>query len=124
MRTINPSGAWISLITLSMGTEALILGDGASKAFSNLGGSVMIRVMGACFVVGAVLLFWGIWRDDEFWRSISCIPLGLGMGIYSTGAFLGLHSQGLISGQLSLMMLGIFFIHIGTILKATRKKKG
>jgi hypothetical protein len=120
---LNPSSTWTSLMMTSTGITALVLGEGASKAFTNLGGATMIRLMGAFLLVGGVMLFYGTWKDDEFWRAVSCIFTGLGTAIYCMGVVLGLHNQGLVSGQLSLCLAGLFAIHLLTVLRATRKKK-
>lgn len=104
-----------------VGTVSLILGDGASKSFSNLGGSTIIRVMGVFMVVGGGLIISSILNSNFARETLGLALSALGAAIYGGGVILGLHAQGLVAGigytGITLTLLGrIFFL-----VQATRK---
>lgn len=110
----------LPLALMCVGAVSLILGEGASKSFSNLGGSTMIRVMGVFMIVGSFLILSSIVKTD-FAREVLGLALSaLGAAIYGGGVVLGLHAQGLVAGigytGITLTLLGrIYFL-----LRATR----
>lgn len=118
-KTQTPVILPISLICV--GIVSLVLGDGASKAFDNLGGGGLIRLMGGFMIVGGVLIISSILKNN-FAREVLGLALAaLGAAIYGGGVILGLHAQGLVSGigytGITLTLLGrIFFL-----IQATRK---
>jgi hypothetical protein len=94
----SPPLTVIMFTLIIVGLAAIILGDGASKAFANLGGSVIIRIMGSLLIIGAGLVIVGIGRNNAFIEVSGLLLALLGTSIYGCGAILGLHSQGLVSG--------------------------
>jgi hypothetical protein len=105
----------LPLALTTVGIVALILGEGASKAFADLGGSTVIRVMGVFMIIGGVLIVSSI-LNANYPREVLGLSLAaLGAAIYGGGVVLGLHSQGLVSGigyaGITLTLLGrIYFL--------------
>lgn len=101
---------------ICVGAVALVLGEGASKAFANLGGSVAIRVMGVLMLVGGGLIIASILKRNYYPMELAGLVIAaLGAAIYGGGVVLGLHSQGLVSGigysGITLTLLGrVFFL--------------
>jgi hypothetical protein len=87
----------LSAALLAVGIVALILGDGASKSFANLGGAVVIRIMGALLVIGGSLTLSSLVKASAMREVCGLVFLALGAAIYGGGVMLGLHNQGLIS---------------------------
>lgn len=96
--TVRPTAVTIPVVMLPIGVIALILGDDASRAFANLGGGLLIRVMGAAMVTGSTLVIVSILRDDVFIEGLGLSLAALGAAIYGAGVILGLGSQGLVAG--------------------------
>lgn len=118
-KTQTPVILPISLICV--GIVSLVLGDGASKAFDNLGGGALIRLMGVFMIVGGVLIISSILKNNFAREVLGLAFAALGAAIYGGGVILGLHSQGLVSGigytGITLTLLGrIYFL-----VQATRK---
>jgi hypothetical protein len=88
----------LTIALFIVGVLALALGSGASKAFSDLGGSTILRVMGGLLVAGAVLVTSSVISSNALREVLGLVLMALGSSIYSGGALLGLGSQGLISG--------------------------
>jgi uncharacterized membrane protein len=112
-KTQTPVILPISLIVV--GTVSLILGEGASKSFSNLGGATVIRIMGVFMVVGGVLIVSSILKSNYAREVLGLSLSALGAAIYGGGVILGLHAQGLVAGigytGITLTLLGrIFFL--------------
>lgn len=105
----------LPLALMCAGAVSVIMGDAASKSFSNLGGSTMLRVMGVFMVVGGFLILSSIVKTD-FAREVLGLALSaLGAAIYGGGVILGLHAQGLVAGigytGITLTLLGrIYFL--------------
>lgn len=115
----------VVVLMTSMGVESLILGDGVSAAFSHIGGSIIIRVMGTLMLSGAALLLYGGFKKDQLWENIGVMAIVTATAIYSFGVILGLHVQGLIAGQLSLLIAVTFGIQVmKTISAAGAQKSG
>lgn len=100
---------------LIVGIAALILGDGASKSFANLGGAVVIRIMGALLVIGAMLTIASVIKASALWEVSGLVLLALGCAIFGGGVVLGLHTQGLIASigytGIAITLLGrVFFL--------------
>jgi hypothetical protein len=88
----------LPLALTCVGIVALVLGEGASKAFANLGGSVVIRIMGVAMIAGGCLIVSSLVKYNAL-REVSGLALAaFGAAVYGGGAVLGLHSQGLVSG--------------------------
>lgn len=105
----------LPLALTCVGVVALILGDGASKAFANLGGSTVIRIMGVFLIVGGTLIISSVLNSNYAREVLGLALTALGAAIYGGGVVLGLHAQGLVSGigytGITLTLLGrIFFL--------------
>jgi hypothetical protein len=88
----------LSVFLVSVGVVAVILGDGASKSFADLGGSVVIRIMGVILIIGGCLVISSIVNSDALREVLGLALTALGTAIFSGGAILGLGTQGLVSG--------------------------
>ena len=95
---VRPSTVVFSLAGVLAGTAAAIYGTETSKAFSNFGGGLTIRVMGVLMVLGGVLALAGIARADRLVEGIGHIFTGTGVVIYAFGVILGLGLAGVIAG--------------------------
>lgn len=105
----------LPLALIAVGVVSLVLGEGASKSFSNLGGALVIRIMGAFMVVGGGLIISSILKSNYTREVLGLTLAALGAAIYGGGVVLGLHSQGLVSGigytGITLTLLGrVYFL--------------
>ena len=91
-----------------IGGIALILGDHASKAFTNLGGATLIRVLGFTLLTGGTIVIVGIVRADPVMEPIGLAFATLGSLLYGAGAIAGLGTQGLIAGLFALAVAAAF----------------
>ncbi len=80
------------------GLAAAVLGSDASKAFTNIGGDVTIRVMGVALVIGGFSTLWGVARPDSFWELVGLTLICGGSTVYAFGVVLGLGKGGVIAG--------------------------
>lgn len=105
----NPTTV-IAIIMIPTGTAALILGDGVSKAFSNLGGATPVRCMGIVMLTGAAFIITSVIRDDALQEVLGLSLCALGAAIYGLGVILGLRTQGIVAGlgylSITVAMLG------------------
>lgn len=112
-----PVATTLQFAMIPAGLEAVILGDHASKAFNNFGGSSLVRVLGVALLIGALIMIAGIVREDPALEPIGATFVALGTAIYGGGVIAGLGLQGLIAGQLA---LGIMVGFLGRILRMVR----
>jgi hypothetical protein len=91
------AGLVIPLILTPVGLVSLILGDNVSKAFANVGGDSIVRILGAAMVVGGIIALWGVWRNDPLFEVIGLLFIASGCSIYVVGDLLGLHLLGLLA---------------------------
>lgn len=98
----RPTVTTLPLILVFAGIGAVWLGNHASKAFDNFGGSVLVRVLGSLLVLGGVTVLAGILRRDRALEPIGLTFTVCGLAIYGAGAVCGLGTQGLISGLVAL----------------------
>jgi hypothetical protein len=122
----NPTTV-IALIMIPTGISAVILGDGVSKAFSNLGGATLIRCMGVAMLAGAALIITSITRDDALQEVLGLSLCALGAAIYGLGVILGLGTQGVVAGlgylSITLAMLGRIW-HLANVATDTTPPDG
>jgi hypothetical protein len=88
----------LPLALIAVGITCLILGEDASKAFSDLSGGGVIRAMGLFMVTGGVLVITSILKNNYAREVLGLTLAALGAAIYGGGVILGLHNQGLVSG--------------------------
>lgn len=103
-----------------IGIAAIILGDHASRAFTELGGGSMIRVMGAAMLVGGLLVATGIVRADFFLEVIGLALAAFGATVYGIGVVMGLGTQGLVTGPENILIALAFFGRIALISRRAR----
>jgi hypothetical protein len=104
-----------------IGLDAIILGDNASRAFTELGGGSMIRVMGAAMFIGGLLVAAGIARADYLFEVIGLALAAFGSTVYGLGVMLGLGTQGLVTGPENLLIAVAF---LGRIALISRRARG
>lgn len=112
----KPFAATVPTIMVLTGIVSVLLGDQASKAFSNFGGATLVRVMGAVMFMGGILVIFALTRKDPVLELIGLSACAFGATIYGIGVILGLHTQGLIAG---LGYLSIAGAALGCILQIT-----
>jgi hypothetical protein len=103
-----------------IGLAAIILGDNASRAFTELGGGSMIRVMGAAMLVGGALVTTGIVRADYLLEVIGLALAAFGATVYGVGVVMGLGTQGLVTGPENILIALAFFGRIALISRRAR----
>lgn len=114
----KPTAVTVPLAMIPIGIAAVILGDGASKAFDNLGGGVIIRLMGLVMVAGGFFVIQGILKNSTLHEVIGLTLAALGAAIYGAGVILGLRTQGLVAGLGYLAMALAFLGRIQLLMRA------
>jgi hypothetical protein len=117
----QPTAVTLPLGMTLIGLAAIVLGDSASRAFTELGGGSMIRVMGAAMLVGGLLVAAGIVRADFLLEVIGLALAAFGATVYGTGVILGLGTQGLVTGPENLLIAVAFFGRIALISRRARR---
>lgn len=120
----KPTAVTLPVVMIFTGLTALILGEASSKAFTNLGGATLIRVMGAAMLLGGSLIVAGIVRADPALEPMGLTLAALGASIYGAGVIIGLGVGGLIAGQLALGIAVGFLGRIWLLLRAGRLVAG
>jgi hypothetical protein len=116
----QPTAVTLPLGMTIIGLAAIVLGDHASRAFTELGGGAMIRVMGAAMLVGGVLVAVSIVRSDYLLEVIGLALAAFGATVYGVGVILGLGTQGLVTGPENLLIALAFFGRIALISRRAR----
>lgn len=88
----------LPLVLMSVGVVALVLGTDASKAFTDVGGGAIIRIMGAAMLLGAMLIISSIIKPNPTREMCGLILCMFGAAVYGGGVIVGLHAQGIIAG--------------------------
>jgi hypothetical protein len=91
------AGLTIPLVLTPVAIISLFLGEDVSRAFTNVGGGAVIRVLAAAMLLGGVSALWGVWRNDPLWEVVGLVFIALGCAIYVVGDFLGLGMLGLLA---------------------------
>lgn len=120
----QPTAVTLPLGMILIGLNAVILGDHASRAFTELGGGAMIRVMGAAMLVGGLLVAISIIRSDYLLEVIGLALAAFGATVYGLGVILGLGIQGLVTGPENLLIALAFFGRIALISRRGREAAG
>ena len=95
---VRPSSVVLPTLGVLAGTAATIFGTDTSKAFTNLGGGVTIRVMGILMLIGGLVALAGIARADRLLEVVGHGMIVVGAAIYAFGVMLGLGLGGIIAG--------------------------
>lgn len=104
---IRPMATAMTSAATFVGVCALILGEGASRAFTIIGGgphggALIIHVMGALMAGGGVLTLVGVLRPLAIAELLGLGLVSAGALIYGAGVLIGLGTNGLVAGGLSL----------------------
>jgi hypothetical protein len=111
----QPTAVTLPLGMTLIGLAAIILGDHASRAFAELGGGNLIRMMGAAMLIGGLLVTVGIIRGDYLFEAIGLALAAFGAIFYGLGVILGLGTQGLVTGPENILIGIAFFGRIALI---------
>ena len=102
---IRPTVTSMTFAAIFVGVCAMVLGEGASRAFTILGGhsggALIAHVMGGALFLGGVATLAGVARLGSL---VELLGLGLisgGAFVYAAAVFLGLGANGLIAGGLA-----------------------
>jgi hypothetical protein len=117
----KPTAVTLPLGMTIIGLAAVILGENASRAFTELGGSAMIRVMGLAMLAGGLLVAAGIVRNDYLLEVIGLALAAFGATVYGIGVVLGLGVQGLVTGPENILIAVAFFGRIALISRRARQ---
>lgn len=102
---IRPTVTSMTFASVFVGICALILGEGASRAFTILGGdsggALIAHVMGGALFLGGVITLAGIARLGSLFELMGLGLISGGSFIYAVAVFIGLGSNGLIAGGLA-----------------------
>ena len=98
----RPDSVTAPVLWVFPGLVAIILGDGVSKAFENLGSGTSIRILGVALVVGGLTVLVGILRKDTSIEMIGLLVTVFGSMIYGVGVVMGLGWQGIMAGGFAL----------------------
>ena len=120
----KPTAVAIPMAMIPIGIAALVFGDDASRAFTELGGGIIIRFLGACMVAGGALVLASILRNDALAEVIGLALCALGAAIYGLGVIFGLGSQGIIAGLGYLGITAGFLGRIALLMRAARDTRG
>jgi hypothetical protein len=116
----QPTAVTLPLGMTVIGLAAIVLGENASRAFVELGGSAMIRVMGAAMLVGGLLVAASIIRSDYLLEVMGLALAAFGATVYGIGVILGLGLNGLVTGPENLLIALAFFGRIALISRRAR----
>jgi hypothetical protein len=116
----KPTAVTLPLGMIPIGLLAVVLGENASRAFTELGGSTMIRVMGLAMLTGGLLVAVSIIRSDYLLEVMGLALAAFGALIYGSGVVLGLGTQGLVTGPENILIAVAFFGRIALISRRAR----
>jgi hypothetical protein len=116
----QPTAVTLPLGMIFLGLGAMILGDHVSRAFTEIGGGAMIRVMGAAMFAGGLLVAISIIRDDIFLEVMGLALTAFGATFFGIGVILGLGVQGFVAGGENLLIALAFFGRIAMISRRGR----
>jgi hypothetical protein len=84
---------------IPVGVTALVLGDGASRAFTLLpGGSMIAHLLGVLLSLGGALVTGAILANEYLIEAIGLALMSGGAAMYGMGVVLGLGLNGVIAG--------------------------
>ena len=116
----QPTAVTLPLGMILIGLLAVILGENVSRAFTELGGAAMIRVMGLAMLTGGLLVAVSIIRSDYLLEVIGLALAAFGAIVYGVGVVMGLGTQGLVTGPENILIALAFFGRIALISRRAR----
>ena len=105
---IRPMATSMCISAIATGICALILGPGASRAFTIIAGqaggadAVIARLMGLLLAAGGIMVIAGVVRYGSFIELLGLGSISAGSFIYAAAVLLGLGRNGLIAGLFAL----------------------
>lgn len=104
---IRPMATSMVVASIYCGVCAFILGEGASRAFTIIGGSgqggtLIAHSMGALMALGGLVSLSGSLRLGSLVELLGLVFIAAGAAIYGAGVLIGLGPNGLIAGGLAL----------------------
>jgi hypothetical protein len=117
------AGFSIPIVLIPVSILSVILGEEVSKAFTNVGGGTIVRILGIAMGVGGVVTLMGIWRNDALYEIIGLVLTALGCAIYVVGALLGLGMLGLLAAAGHLCVILTLMGRVYQILIASRVRE-
>lgn len=92
-------GVFPVIAMIPAGFLALVEGQRASRAFSDLSGDLILRLLvGAPLFAGGLLVVVGIVRADPVWRAAGLVIGAVGALVYGLGVVFGLGLNGAVAG--------------------------
>jgi hypothetical protein len=116
----RPTIATIPLGLIVLGMVALVRGDHVSRAFTDLGGSFLVRFLGASMVLGGILFAASLPRGDAAVESMGLAVTTLGCFMYGVGVIAGLGEQGIMAGGGFLLISAGFLLRIRMVIRKGR----
>lgn len=107
---IRPTATSLVVASVICGVWALILGEGASRAFTVIGGgpggsgALIAHLMGAFLLIGGLISLAGSLRLGTLVELLGLVFASAGWFIYGGGVLIGLGANGLIAGSLALIL--------------------
>lgn len=101
---LRPLSVTVPVIMIPTGIMALILGEGASRAFTIIGGeggstgALIAHMMGLFLALGGALAILGTVRFGTLIELIGLMLVAAGAFIYAAGVVIGLGFNGVIAG--------------------------
>ena len=107
-RQRHPYTLALGLLLPIPGVLGLVLGDDVSRALSNIAADHVSRGMGAAFLIGSVLVLFGVLRCEPIVEATGLVFMAMGAAVYGLGVMLGLGLAGMVAGP------GFLAIALGT----------
>jgi len=116
----TPYTLCLSIALTGVGALALALGDGVSRALSEIAAHIVTRAMGASMVTGGIISLLGVLGRRTLLETLGLALMAAGLGIYGLGVLLGLGLQGAVAGPICLALVVATLRRIATITSAAR----
>jgi hypothetical protein len=118
----RPTAATIPIGITLIGAWALVRGEHASRAFTNLGGGGLIRICGLAWLAGGILFLVSLRQRDDIYEGWALMLVLFGSAVYAVGAIGGLGEQGLIAGGTNLLIALACFGRVRLLHRAQKRR--
>lgn len=98
----RPATVVFPTLMIIPGLGALIFGDRVSKVFTELGGGLSVRVVGATLTLGCLLVTLGITRRDIALEVMGIVSTTVGCALFGCAAFIAQGTLAILPGSLAL----------------------